>query len=99
MGIFVWGDGIILGAWWAVVGLIFTQLSPLQTLRWYLLFVAVRSGFEAIYWINHQVANREYRPPFLRHIQWLSPADQAVLYQLINTCWMITALGLIFLTF
>jgi hypothetical protein len=55
IGIFVWGDAVILAPFWIIVSLLSISVSS-----WYLflLFVSVywtvRSLGETIYWLNHQ---------------------------------------------
>ncbi|HEX7017905.1 MAG TPA: hypothetical protein VF209_03300 [Patescibacteria group bacterium] len=93
LGIFVWGDALVLAPFWAVVSLIGIWLPPLYMLRFLLLFYAIRSAYEVIYWINHQVAQREYMPPFARRFSWLKPNEGAILYQLMNMVQVILSLA------
>ncbi len=86
LGIFVWGDGLILGPFWLFASLLFIVLSPLMITRFILLFYAIRFAFEVVYWINHQVAQKKYMPPLFRHISWLKPQEGAILYQILTTC-------------
>lgn len=99
LGIFVWGDGLILGPLWMVSALVFYWLSPLNILRYFLLFFAIRSSYEVIYWINHQVAKKDYRPPLFRHISWLGANEAAILYQLLNMSWVVLNLAGLLATF
>lgn len=99
MGIFVWGDALVLAPFWAVTSLLFLFLSPVMVLRSIVLFFIVRATYEVIYWINHQVANREYLPPLFRRFSWIKPMDAAILYQLINMCQVIIGLILLWMTF
>src|SRR5687768_11298572 len=62
MGIFVWGDALVIAPFWAGMSLIGIWLAPLDILRFMLLFYTIRSGYEVIYWINHQVVQRDYVP-------------------------------------
>ncbi len=63
-GIFVWGDAIILGAFWFLVS-VFSFLIG----NWYLflLFISVfwfiRSLGETIYWLSEQFATKNRNPP------------------------------------
>lgn len=64
LGIFVWGDAIVLGLFWAIIGFIFLLLGD-----WYLflltvsIFWAVRSSGEVVYWLNEQFALKHRNPP------------------------------------
>jgi hypothetical protein len=85
LGVFVWGDGLILGPFWLISGLLFLKMSTLWILRYLLVFVAIRSSYEVVYWLNQQAANSKYQPPLFRNVSWLSAQQTAILYQLINT--------------
>lgn len=93
LGIFVWGDGLVLGPFWFLSGLLFSQLDLLFILRYVLLFWAIRSGYEVVYWLTHQASRHEYEPPLFRNISWLNAQQGAILYQLMTT------LGLFFSLF
>jgi len=60
VGIFVWGDAVVLAPFWIIVSLITLFLN-----NWYLflLFISVywtvRSLGETIYWLNHQFAIKD----------------------------------------
>lgn len=97
LGIYVWGDGLVLGPFWSLSGLIFLFLSPLNILRYVLLFYALRSAYEVIYWLNHQAVKDAYRPPLLPALNHLSPKEVSILYQL--THFTITFLTLSLLTY
>lgn len=99
MGIFVWGDALVLAPFWILAALVFIVISPLLILRYVLTFFVIRAAYEVVYWINHQVVNREYMPPLLRKITWLKPMDAAILYQLLNMCQVIIGLMLLWMTF
>lgn len=98
LGIFVWGDALIIAPFWAVISLIGVWLSPLNIFRLLLLFYAIRSAYEVVYWINHQVAQRDYKAPIFRDIAWLTPNDAAILYQLLTMVQVVVSLGLLMLT-
>ena len=85
LGIFVWGDALILGPFWSLTGLVSLWMQPIQILRFFLLFYTIRSAYEVVYWINHQVAQRDYQPPLFRNVSWLGANEAAILYQLLNT--------------
>ncbi len=64
LGIFVWGDAVILGIFWFLVSLICILLSD-----WIIFFLVVsifwviRSFGEIIYWINQQFSPVNRNPP------------------------------------
>jgi hypothetical protein len=97
-GIFVWGDGLILGPFWVGSALVFTVTPLLWVGRYLLLFYAFRAAYEVVYWINHQVAHRDYNPPLFRRLTWLGPNESAILYQLMNMCQVVIALALLLAT-
>lgn len=99
LGIFVWGDALILGPFWMIAALLFTFLSPLEILRFFLIFFLVRALYEVVYWITHQVVKREYRPPLFRRIQWLQANEAAILYQLLNMCQVILCAFALLITY
>ena len=92
LGIYVWGDGLVLGLFWMLSAIIFLFISPINILRFYLLFLAIRSAYEVIYWLNHQANNKKYEPPLFRNISWLDAHQGAILYQVANSCLMLLAL-------
>lgn len=97
LGIFVWGDGLILGPFWLVSGLLFFWLPWLFIARYILLFTAIRCGYEVVYWLTHQAAGKQYQPPLFRSIKWMDAQQSAILYQLLTTVWMFAALFGLFL--
>lgn len=99
LGIFVWGDGIVLGCWWALVGLSALWITPLWLWRIFLLFWMMRSGYEVMYWLNHQAVKSQEIPPLLRGVKWVSPNEAAILYQVGQMCVSVSALiGLLLTT-
>lgn len=99
IGIFVWGDALVIAPFWVLMSILGLWLTPLNILRFVLLFYAIRSAYEVVYWINHQVAQRDYMPPFLQRFAWLKPNDAAIVYQLLTMVQVVLSLGLLFLTF
>jgi hypothetical protein len=71
----------------------------LHTFRYYLLFFMIRSFFEVVYWINHQVAQRDYIPPLPKWLSHLGPNEAAIVYQLVNMIWVIVSLSVFIFTF
>jgi len=99
IGIFVWGDALILAPFWMIISVIFLFISPLNMLRFLLIFHIVRSFFEVIYWLNHQAVKSKYQAPMFRKYKWINPDQSAILYQLINTCQVILEIFILILTF
>ena len=95
LGIFVWGDALILGPFWAFSALAFWWLPVIWIIRYLSLFYAMRSAYEVVYWINHQVAKRDYQPSMFRKISWIGANEAAILYQLLNMVQVIAALGVL----
>ena len=85
LGIYVWGDGLILGLFWAVASVIFLFLSAVNILQFMLIFWVARSFFEVIYWLLHQFSGKKYQAPLFKNISWLDSNQAAILYQLMNT--------------
>jgi len=100
LGIYVWGDGLVLAPFWMIVSLLallqslfikyadsssnISAISPLQAFKFFVLFHTVRSAYEVIYWLNHQSVKDDYDPPLFRNIKCLRPQESAILYQLIH---------------
>jgi hypothetical protein len=94
-GVYVWGDGLVLGPFWFLVGLIFLNISGLLQAQVIALFFALRSGYEVVYWLNHQVASRSYIPPMVRKWTHLGPNEAAIVYQLFHTAIVCLALSML----
>jgi len=74
LGIFVWGDGIIIGAFWIISSIISLLLNDfLLFLLIIAVFWAVRSYGEATYWFNQQFS------PIIRN-----PAEKLIGYKYIK---------------
>jgi hypothetical protein len=96
LGVYVWGDGLVLGPFWALSALVW-HLLPLEiVLSWVLIFFAVRSIYEVIFWMLHQYAKKDYRPPFLRKVAWLDSESVAIIYQVFHTCVAVLCLVALF---
>lgn len=96
-GIYVWGDGLVLAPFWAAsaLGALIIRASSTQMYQYFLVFILVRSAYETVYWIGHQMAGKKYKPPHLRNVSWLDAEAQAILYQLFHTCIIILAITLL----
>ena len=93
LGIYVWGDGLVLGPFWFLAGFIsifFLDLTQSAILL--LLFITIRSFFEIIYWLGHQVGDKTYQAPLFRQVNWLDAGQGAILYQLLHTSVIIFSL-------
>lgn len=101
LGIYVWGDALILAPFWFLIGLgmlaaPFLAVTPIFFARFYLLFLIIRSAYEVVYWINHQVAQKNYIPPLFRSFKWLGANESAILYQLLHTCAIVGLVATLF---
>jgi hypothetical protein len=92
MGIFVWGDALVLAPFWFLSSIAFIWLPWISILRWWLVFGIVREVFEVVYWLNHQASKSTYRPPLVRNFKWLSAEQGAILFQLFAMCQVVVYL-------
>jgi len=99
LGIYVWGDALVLAPFWLLSAGLLWVMGPLISLRYLAVFFSVRAAFEVVYWLNHQFSGKRYQAPLLKKITWLSAADSAVLYQVMNMCLMMFSLGLLLLSY
>ena len=99
LGIFVWGDGVILGPFWMLAAIVFSFVTPLHILQFFLLFFAVRSAYEVVYWLNHQFTNRTYKAPLFRQVSWLDAEQSAILYQVMHTGIVVFTVGALIYSF
>jgi len=99
LGVYVWGDALILLPFWILILLVFlwSGVSGLALIRLYLIFTAVRSAYEVVYWLLHQATKDTYKPPLLRRFTQLQPRDSAILYQLVHTCALVLAIWMLLL--
>lgn len=94
-GVYVWGDGLVLGPFWLLVGGL-SLVADVRLAQVYLFFVLCRSLYEVMYWLNHQAVKSVYEPPLFRGVKWIDGQQAAILYQLIHMSVVIGALYLIF---
>lgn len=94
MGIFVWGDAVIIGIFGA-----FASLLLLVIADWWLfllvlsIFWAVRSAGEIIYWLNQQFSTLERNPPInLSGYKWFPNDSLWFIYQLLWQGMLIVAI-------
>jgi hypothetical protein len=99
LGIYVWGDALILAPFWCFSGLFFLFLPLLMILRYILIFFALRAAYEVIFWLNHQAVKDGYCPPLFRQVRWIKTNDAAILYQLLNFCLVVVFTSLIVWSF
>lgn len=85
LGIYVWGDGLILFPAWMGLLLVWINTTTLFTFRVLALFYLVRSAYEVIYWLQHQAVKSSYKPPLPPFFAWLNAEQAAILYQLAHT--------------
>lgn len=98
-GVYVWGDALILLPFWILVDTIclLSGVSGLVLTRLYLVFIAVRSAYEVVYWLLHQATKDTYRPPLIRKFTSLPAREGAILYQLAHTCVLVLAIWILLL--
>jgi len=95
LGIFVWGDSIVFGAFWTIVtaGLLLTG-DWLLFLLVFNVFWLVRSVGETIYWFNQQFSTLNRNPPEkLPGSRWFDGDAIWFVYQTIAQC--VTMLSLV----
>ncbi len=83
LGIYVWGDALILAPVWSAFAILyFTNSFSTQNLAAaVVLYYLLRSFFEVIYWLNHQATNKTFVAPLLR-TSGLSAEQAAIIFQL-----------------
>jgi hypothetical protein len=94
LGIYVWGDGLVLGPFWLLMAIWITIVPTKIAILTVLAFYAIRSAYEVIYWLVHQTTARDYKPPFLRQFEWLDANAAAIVYQVGHSCLLVGYLGL-----
>lgn len=94
LGVFVWGDAIVLGLFWLIACFIVLFLQD-----WYLfllsisLFWVVRSAGEVIYWLNEQFAGKNRNPPHTLMFYSFFNGDAIwFIYQLYWQCILVVSL-------
>lgn len=96
LGIYIWGDALILAPFWIISGIIFFFIPVISILKYIIIFYTARSFYEVIYWLNHQAVKDSYNPPFFRKIKSIGSNESAILYQLIHTCIVIVGIFILF---
>jgi len=93
LGIFVWGDAIVISPFWiicALVGLIFKNGYLFLFLG--SLFWVARSLGEVIYWLNQQFSNKLRNPPEKLFLYFLLKNDSVwFVYQVFWQCMFVFA--------
>ncbi|NCN82875.1 MAG: hypothetical protein GW947_02805 [Candidatus Pacebacteria bacterium] len=99
LGVYVWGDALILLPFWILVSAVclLSGVSGLVLTRLYLIFIAVRSAYEVVYWLLHQATKDTYRPPLIHKFTSLPPREGAILYQLAHMCMLALTIWLLLL--
>ena len=102
LGIFVWGDGVILGLFWFLSGLIsfFANLLIPTDQLFYLIFTLfwiVRSSGEVLYWFLQQFSTVERDPPHTLPLVSIFPGQSVwFAYQVIWQCVLVISLVALF---
>ncbi len=94
-GIYVWGDGLVLFPFWAVLLLsagIF-GINLIWILRAVVLLYVFRSFFEVIFWLQKQSVHSDFKPVVLRKFPKLTAEAAQIVFQLFHTC--LTVLGIL----
>lgn len=94
MGIFVWGDAVILGPFWLMASLLVLLLNDwLLFLVIISVFWTVRSVGETIYWLNQQFSSVNRNPPAtLTGYRFFKNDSIWFIYQLFSQCVTIISL-------
>jgi hypothetical protein len=94
LGIFVWGDALIIGPFWLIICSVILFLQD-----WYLflvvfsIFWAVRSLGEIIYWLNEQFAGKNRNPPQTLKFYYFIKSDAIwFIYQLFWQCILVISI-------
>lgn len=100
-GIFVWGDGLVVFPFWAVVAVLphFFGVEGVWIYRVVLLFYTVRSVFEVMYWLQKQAEKSTFKPVQLRGVSWLNSEATQIVFQLLHTCVTVTGIALLLASF
>lgn len=98
MGIYVWGDALILAPFWIISGLLWYFLSTTQVFQYISIFFLCRSFFEVIYWLLFQFHNNNHtEAPDLHGLLKNFTGDQkAILYQVTHMCVVVVMIALLF---
>ncbi|MBP7842457.1 hypothetical protein KA017_00445 [Candidatus Woesebacteria bacterium] len=97
-GIFVWGDGVVLGLFWFLTGLV-SLFIPIDNLFYliFTLFWVVRSAGEILYWFLQQFSTVERDPPHTLPFANIFPGQSVwFAYQVIWQCVLVISLVALF---
>ena len=88
LGAFVWGDGLVFGAFWLLIISFCLILNDfLFFLLVFSLFWVVRSLGEMVYWLNQQFSTKDRNPPQTLKFSSLFPQDSIhFAYQIFFQC-------------
>ncbi len=94
LGIFVWGDALILGFFWTVVSILSYYLKDWNLfLLIFSVFWVVRSFGEVIYWINQQFSTIVRNPPeTLIGFRWFKNDSIWFIYQVVWQCVLVISI-------
>lgn len=94
LGVFVWGDAVVFGAFWLLASFVFFKVNSL----WFTLFLIscfwlIRSLGEMVYWLNQQFS-KIIRDPAEKHFLYPLVKNESVwfLHQIIWQCVAVVAL-------
>lgn len=94
LGIYVWGDALVISIFWALVSLLSVVVGNLYLfLTFVSLFWVVRSFGETIYWLNQQFSSTKREPPEKVELYSLVKNDSVwFIQQIKNQCITVIAL-------
>lgn len=96
LGIYVWGDAVVLSLFWFLLSTFALFQVSLFWLSFFVItFLSVRSAIEVVYWLHQQFQTKPFNPPFFR--KYFSPLQSAILLQLWHT--LIVVFGVVALSF
>jgi hypothetical protein len=95
LGMYVWGDVVVLAPAWAIAGAValLTRPNTHLVVSWFIVFHTLRSAYEVIYWLNHQATEKTFVPPLFRSQTVLSPEASAIIYQMVHFIIVVVGLG------
>lgn len=101
LGVYVWGDGLVLFPFWTLLGLLFAFFTPdtVWLYRTSILFFTVRSFFEVVYWLQKQSMGSTFKPVLLRTISWLNAESTQIIFQLLHSCIVVVGVLLLLCSF
>lgn len=100
LGVYVWGDGLVLFPLWIVILAVAAWVHPsaIELFQVYLGGIWLRSFFEVQFWLFKQMHDAEYIPPLVRRFKWMTAEQGGIIYQLVHFSIVLLIPALWFLT-